>query len=146
MPTQQTDSISSFSRTAFRLVWYRLWSVAVAHSDSKRTGKMRSLLLCCTARVDGDFFALILSGLLCCYTVPFPISLLSKGAVCEDVLFIYMPTFEFFDFSSSCLLSHGPIFSFSDVSCDALSLRSLFSYSEKEFFGHTLIQIIICKR
>lgn len=44
---------------------------------------------------------LLLSYVFCCYTIPFPISLLSKERVCKDVLFIYIMAFAFFVFSSS---------------------------------------------
>ena len=52
------------------------------------------LLSCVAWHVWGLYFCLILSCPLCCCTVPFLISLLSKGRVSENVLFILYADFQ----------------------------------------------------
>lgn len=118
MPTQQTDSISTFSRTAFRLVWYRLWSVAGAHSDAKHTGKVRSDVLYCMARVLYVDICFVLFLHSTCPNIIFYVShfIIVKGSFVRTyILFVYRPSHSLYfrlhnlyflmDFFSLILLS-----------------------------------------
>lgn len=92
MPTQQTDSISTFSRTAFRLVWYRLWSVAGAHSDAKHAGKVRAVVMYCMARA---FLFFVLLHPVCPHIIlfHFPFHHCQKGVFVRTfILFVPRPS------------------------------------------------------
>jgi hypothetical protein len=104
-PSCHANATNKFHTNFFlRCIPSRLvWSVVSGWSSLRCRAFWENSSCCSVLRATCVIFlfGLISFCVSSCYALPFPILSLSKGRVCEDVLFIHTPTFTFFVFLSS---------------------------------------------